>query len=79
MHKYPCPDENEIFENDTRSCFKTKELAEQFERDMNDFWLDTEIEEYEEYQAPKFYELLEYEVSKNSIVFIDDFQIIHEV
>jgi len=77
MHKYPCPDAREIFKDDTRSCFKTIELAEEFERDMNDFWLETEIEEYEESQAPEFYKLYSYEVDKNDIVFIDDFQVIH--
>lgn len=79
MSKYPCPQEIEIFRNDTRSCFKTKKLAEEFKEDMDETWYNSEIDEYEDNQAPEFYELLEYEVSKDVIVFIDDFQIIHEI
>ena len=80
-YKYPCPDEDEVFENDTRSCFKTKETAEEFRLDMNALYYD-DIEYYSDEaitgQRPEMYELLEYTVNKNDIVFIDDFQVIHE-
>lgn len=80
IYKYPCPQDDDIFDNGpTRSCFKDKNSATEFKNDMDYFYYEEhEVEEYTNDQRPDMYELLEYTINKNNIVFIDDFQVIHK-